>query len=107
MYSPNNNGLNGQPCFTPIVHGNVLERPSVGCDTHAWSWLYMDCMHVSKRPPTPMPSSTRHSFSRDTILKNLAIFWQLVGTYCLNMKISEILSSKKSGDLGAFFSQKS
>ncbi|CAK9223575.1 unnamed protein product [Sphagnum troendelagicum] len=47
MYNPNNSGLNGQPCFTSIVHGNVLERPSVGCDTHAWSWLYMDHMHPS------------------------------------------------------------
>ncbi|CAK9212783.1 unnamed protein product [Sphagnum troendelagicum] len=33
MYNPNNSGLSGQPYFTPIVYGNVLERPSVGCDT--------------------------------------------------------------------------
>ncbi|CAK9879198.1 unnamed protein product [Sphagnum jensenii] len=72
MYSLNNSGLSGQPCFTPIVHGNVLERPSVVCDMHAWSWLYMDRKHARKRPPTPMPSNIRHSFSRSMPSTSLA-----------------------------------
>jgi hypothetical protein len=38
--------------------------------------------------------------------ENPAIFWQLAGTYCLNMVISEKLNSLKYGNFGVFFPQK-
>ncbi len=32
-YSPKSSGLSGQPCLTPMPHGNRADSPSVGCIT--------------------------------------------------------------------------
>jgi hypothetical protein len=54
-----------------------------------------------------LPKFGYRSEMKVEIFKNATIFWRPTAeTYCLNMAISEFVSSK-SGDFGAYFSQKS
>ncbi len=65
-YSPNSVGLNGHPCFTPIRHLKMADKP---CDdrTAALSCAYRDLMLSKVLLQTPSSCSTCHSTARGTV----------------------------------------
>ncbi len=65
-YNPNRVGLSGHPCFTPMRHLKMAERP---CDdrTAALSCAYRDLMMSRILPRTPSSSSTCHGTARGTV----------------------------------------
>jgi hypothetical protein len=80
--------------------------------THGSFFLFFSILlmssHISDHPQEEFSQIWLYMLERKVkkFKEFLLYFWRVVGTYCLNMKISEILSSK-SDDFGAFFSQKS